>query len=190
MSSGRLIVICGPMFAGKTQELIKRITVYRLAGKKVAIFKHAIDNRYSEYAICTHPDSSGTQKNEDAINVNSMAEKRINTITSSHDVIIIDEGNFFDMSLVHYCQYWCNHGKIVIVAGLNGDIHQSHFGLLHLLYPMADKIIHLHAICTVSNCGEKAIYTIEKHPSSGTSVLRVGGSDLYQSVCRKHLISP
>jgi thymidine kinase len=173
-----LIVIIGPMFSGKTTELIKRIEGYERAGKKTMVYKPAIDVRYSLESINTHDGLKYPAKiipnNEDGVSI-LKDEYRM------YDVIGIDEVQFFPPEIVPLINKISNE-KEVIVAGLNLDYKGRPWETVKELLPFADQVISLNAVCYI--CGKEATRTIRTIESKDRIV--VGGGESYRPVCRKH----
>jgi len=172
---GYLELIMGPMFSGKTSRLIQIKKKYEVLNKSILVVKPIIDNRYSlQSVIVTHD-----QNREDCVSRFKLSE--VYDI-DKYDVIIIEEGQFFT-DLYEKVIEWCKT-KRVYVAGLNGDANQNLFGDMHKLIPHADDILFLKALCKICNDGTDAIFT-KKNVENG-KIVDVGGSDMYQAVCRKH----
>jgi thymidine kinase len=171
---GWIEVICGCMFSGKTEELIRRLRRAQIAKQKVLVFKPKIDNRYSSVNIVTHSDQSLNAKViEDA--------SEILTQTGDAQVIGIDEGQFFKQNLVEVCEKLAVQGKRVIVAGLDQDYCGKPFEPIPQLLAVAEYITKTLAICVV--CGNPADRTQRKSASHDRVV--VGAKDIYEARCRK-----
>ena len=177
---GWLEVISGCMFAGKTEELIRRIKVLEYAKKKIAVFKPKIDNRYSEENIVSHAGSS--VKSFSIENTHEI----FNYIDDSYDVIAIDEVQFFDEEIVEICDYFADRGKRVMVAGLDMDFRGVPFGVMPQLFTHAEFVTKLTAVCT--KCGAPA--TRSQRLINGKSaqyddpIILVGASEQYEARCR------
>ena len=170
---GSIEVICGPMFSGKTEELIRRLVRGQIAKKKVFIFKHSMDNRYSEDYIVSH--------NKNKIKCHSIVESiQINDFSDNIDIIGIDEAQFFDSSIIDVCNKLANNGKRVIVAGLDRDYKAIPFGPMANLLAHADHIKKLSAICM--SCGNQA--TFSQRLTTDESQILVGESEKYEARCR------
>ncbi len=171
--TGWIEVICGSMFSGKTEELIRRLKRAMIARQKVAIFKPKIDNRYSATEIVSHDKqkikSKVVEKPEEILHLALEAQ-----------VVGIDEAQFFDNSLVDICQKLANMGKRVIVAGLDQDFRGKPFEPIPQLLAVAEYITKTHAICVV--CGNPANHTQRKTASKDKIV--VGATDIYEARCR------
>jgi thymidine kinase len=170
---GHIEVICGSMFSGKTEELIRRLRRAQIAKQKVEIFKPSIDNRYSEGEIVSH--------NEQKIpSMVVETAQQILQFSSEAEVIGIDEAQFFDANLVEVCQKLADEGKRVIVAGLDTDYRGVPFEPIPQLLAIAEYITKTLAVCV--KCGAPANRT-QRISNSGDRVL-VGANNLYEARCR------
>lgn len=171
--SGWIEVICGSMFSGKTEELIRRLNRARIAKQKVEIFKPEIDKRYSEEDVVSH--------NANAIrSIPVQSASQILFYANEFDVIGIDEAQFFDAEIVSVCNHLANNGVRVIVAGLDMDFAGKPFGPMPNLLAIADYVTKVHAICM--RCGNLANYshrTIE-----GDKLVVLGETESYEPLCR------
>jgi thymidine kinase len=172
---GWIEVICGSMFSGKTEELIRRLKRARIANLRVEIFKPAIDVRYDEMQIVSH-DANAIQSTP------IDNSQKILLLANDVDVVGIDEAQFFDDQIVHVCQELANRGTRVIVAGLDMDYMGQPFGQMPFLLSIADYITKLHAICV--ECGTIASFSYRIGKSDQQIML--GEKDEYQPLCRKH----
>jgi thymidine kinase len=170
---GWIEVICGSMFSGKTEELIRRLKRAKIANLKVEIFKPSMDTRYHDRNIVSHDESIIQSTPID----NSQT---ILLLASDVDVIGIDEAQFFDDQLPEVCDQLAFRGIRVIVAGLDMDFTARPFGQMPFLLAKADYITKLHAICV--KCGNIANYSYRKN-NRDTQVL-LGEKDLYEPRCR------
>ena len=179
---GWLEVICGCMFAGKTEELIRRINVLSYAKKKIVIFKPRIDNRYSEKQIVSH---SGTRIDcivvDKAVDILDYVSK-----DPEIDIVAIDEVQFLDKDIVEICDYLADQGKRVMVAGLDKDFRGEPFGVMPELLTRAEFVTKLTAVC--AKCGAPATRTqrlINGEPASfDDPIVLVGATDHYEPRCR------
>ncbi len=171
--TGWIEVICGSMFSGKTEELIRRLKRAMIARQKVAIFKPKIDTRYSTTEIVSHD----KQKIKSQV-VEKPAE--ILHLALEAQVVGIDEAQFFDNSLVDICQKLANMGKRVIVAGLDQDYRGKPFEPIPQLLAVAEYITKTHAICVI--CGNPANHTQRK--TADKDKIIVGATDIYEARCR------
>lgn len=171
---GWIEVICGSMFSGKTEELIRRLKRARIAHMKTEIFKPSIDTRYAERDIVSH--------DERAIPSTPIGNSQeILLLSQDIDVIGIDEAQFFDAELPSVCDRLALRGIRVIVAGLDMDFRGNPFGTMPALLAKADYITKLHAICVC--CGHIASYSYRKDPAKGQFLL--GEAESYEPRCRK-----
>lgn len=181
---GWIEVICGCMFAGKTEELIKRIRVLEYAKKNVVAIKPTMDNRYSENMIASH---AGTLCKCICVDVNdlSIIENLVND--KLVDAVVIEEIQFFDYKIVDICERLANSKKRVIVAGLDTDFKGEPFAVTAALLAKAEFIYKLSAVCNV--CGAPATKTqrlIDGKPAKKDDpVILVGASECYEARCRK-----
>ena len=171
---GRIEVVCGSMFSGKTEELIRRLRRAQFAKQKVEIFKPAIDVRYSEEDVVSH-DQSHIQSTP----IDSSAS--ILLLSSDCDVVGIDEAQFFDMRLPDVCNELANNGVRVIIAGLDMDYKGVPFGPMPALCAIADEVTKVHAICV--RCGNLA-YVSHRTVESSQRVL-LGETQEYEPLCRE-----
>lgn len=170
---GRIEVICGSMFSGKTEELIRRLRRARIARQKVEIYKPALDTRYSEADVVSH----------DATTIASTpveAAASILLLAAEADVVGIDEAQFFDQGLVEVCTTLANQGKRVIIAGLDMDFQGQPFGPMPVLCAVAEDVTKVHAICV--KCGDLA-YVSHRIVADERRVL-LGEKDEYEPLCR------
>ncbi|NDC78199.1 MAG: thymidine kinase [Chitinophagia bacterium] len=170
---GWIEVICGSMFSGKTEELIRRMKRVRIANLRGAVFKPSLDNRYHAERIVSHDD-----KWFESIPVDHSG--RIPELSRDIDVVGIDEAQFFDDGVLEVCETLANRGTRVIVAGLDMDYTGKPFGPMPSLLSIADYVTKLHAIC--QRCGAIAHYS---HRISGDEQqVLIGEKDLYEPRCR------
>lgn len=170
---GRIEVICGSMFSGKTEELIRRLKRAQFAHQRVEIYKPAIDTRYSEEEVVSH-DSHAISSTP----IDSSAS--ILLFTSEVDVVGIDEAQFFDSGLVDVCNQLADNGVRVIVAGLDMDFLGRPFGPMPALCAVADEVTKVHAICV--KCGELANFS-HRTVRNDKQVL-LGETQEYEPLCR------
>jgi thymidine kinase len=171
---GRIEVVCGSMFSGKTEELIRRMRRAEFAKQKVEIFKPSIDTRYSDEDVVSHD-----QHAIPSTPIDSSAS--ILLLTSDIDVVGIDEAQFFDMGIVDVCNELANRGVRVIVAGLDMDFRGVPFGPMPALCAIADDVTKVHAICV--KCGNLA-YVSHRTVSDERRVL-LGETQEYEPLCRE-----
>jgi len=170
---GWIEVICGSMFSGKTEELIRRLKRVKIANLKVEIFKPAMDKRYHEQQIVSHDENAILSTPID----NSQT---ILLLAGDVDVIGIDEAQFFDDQLPEVCDQLALRGVRVIIAGLDMDYLARPFGQMPYLLAKADYITKLHAICV--KCGNIASYSYRKGGSS--QQIALGEKEMYEPRCR------
>ncbi len=170
---GWIEVICGSMFSGKTEELIRRLRRARIANLRVGIFKPETDNRYHRENIVSHDENS-------IPSIPVSSSKAILEQVSAVDVVGIDEAQFFDETLPDICDALATLGTRVIVAGLDMDYLGKPFGPMPALLSMAEYITKLHAICM--QCGNIANYSYRK--TGNAERLLIGNKDLYEPRCR------
>ncbi len=170
---GWIEVICGSMFSGKTEELIRRLKRVKIANLKVEIYKPSIDTRYDETKIVSH-DTNAIQSTP------VKSSKDILKLVEHVDVVGIDEAQFFDEDITMVCETLALKGIRVIVAGLDMDYTGKPFGQMPNLLAMADYITKLHAICM--KCGTIANISYRKVADSGQVLL--GEKDIYEPRCR------
>jgi len=171
--AGAIEVICGSMFSGKTEELIRRIKRARIARQKIEIFKPAIDVRYSATEVVSH--------DENAIRSTPVENSaNILLLASGIDVVGIDEAQFFDKNLVEVVIQLANQGIRVIVAGLDMDFRGKPFGPIPGLMAVADYVTKVHAVCV--RCGSIAQFS--HRLTEKDQVVLLGERDLYEALCR------
>ena len=173
--TGHIEVICGSMFSGKTEELIRRIRRAEIARQRVKVFKPKIDNRYSEFEIVSHNDQSYPSVVVE--NAGEILEKSFDI-----EVIGIDEAQFFENDLVEICQNLADSGKRVIVAGLDQDYRALPFEPMPQLLSIAEYIAKTLAVCVI--CGAPANRT-QRNTESSDQIL-VGAKNHYEARCRLH----
>ena len=170
---GRIEVVCGSMFSGKTEELIRRMKRAKFAKQKVEIFKPSIDTRYSDEDVVSHD-----QNTIRSTPIESSGALLL--LASGIDVVGIDEAQFFDNGLVEVCNELANRGVRVIVAGLDMDFKGIPFGPIPALCAVADEVTKVHAICV--RCGALA-YVSHRLVHNERRVL-LGEKDEYEPLCR------
>jgi len=179
-SSGWIEVVCGSMFSGKTEELIRRVRRAQIARQKVQVFKHSLDIRYARCEVASH---NGLQL--EAVPVENTAQVA-SLIDPNTTVVAIDEGQFFDEDLVDLCTSMAKRGVRVIVAGLDMDFRGEPFGPMPQLMARAERVDKLQAICVV--CGGPASHTqrlINGQPAAyDDPVILVGAEEVYEARCR------
>ncbi len=170
---GWIEVICGSMFSGKTEELIRRLKRAKFAKQKVEIFKPQIDTRYDDMEVVSHDDN----------HIRSTpvpAAANIRLLADGCDVIGIDEAQFFDQEIITVCNYLANQGIRVIVAGLDMDFKGNPFGPMPYLMATAEYVTKVHAVCT--RTGNLAQYSFRK--STKDELVLLGETDTYEPLSR------
>ncbi len=179
-NSGWVEVICGSMFCGKTEELIRRVRRAQIARQQVQVFKPAMDTRYAEREVTSH---NGLQI--EAVPVPNTAELKL-LIEPDTTVVALDEAQFFDDGVVALCEELAGQEKRVIVAGLDMDFRGEPFGPMPALMARAERVDKLQAICVI--CGGPASRTqrlINGQPAGyDDPVILVGASEVYEARCR------
>jgi thymidine kinase len=179
-SSGWIEVVCGSMFSGKTEELIRRVRRARIAKQKVQVFKPAIDWRYHKEQVASH---NGLQWEAIPVPTARAIPERLDPDTT---VVAVDEAQFFDREISRVCSELAERGLRVIVAGLDVDFRGEPFGPMPLLMAEAEEVTKLQAICVV--CGAPASRTqrlIDGEPAAyDDPIILVGGSESYEARCR------
>lgn len=180
--SGWLEIICGSMFSGKSEELIRRVRRANFAKQEVKVFKPVIDNRYSEESVVSH---NGTAVICKPI---ASATEIFDYITEKTDVIAVDEVQFFDEDITDVLTLLANQGYRVIAAGLDQDFRGEPFSVVPTLMSLAESVTKLQAVCSV--CGSPASRTqrlIDGKPASyHDPIILVGASESYEPRCRHH----
>lgn len=186
MQKGWIEVITGPMYAGKSEELIRRVTTLSFAHKKIVAFKPKIDNRYDKSKIAAH---NGNKYEAFAI---SQAKEILEHIDSSVQVVAIDEIQFFDESILPLVENLANMGARVICAGLDLDFRGKPFGIMPSLLAEAEIVTKLEAACTVCGYGAtRSQRMVNGQPAKYTDpIVLVGAKESYEARCRKHHIVP
>lgn len=170
---GRIEVICGSMFSGKTEELIRRLKRAKFAKQRVEIFKPSIDTRYSEEDVVSH--------DQNAIRSTPIdSSGNILLLASNIDVVGIDEAQFLDEGLIEVCNRLANNGVRVIIAGLDMDFKGVPFGPIPALCAIADEVTKVHAICV--KCG--ALANISHRLVANEHRVLLGEQEEYEPLCR------
>jgi thymidine kinase len=177
---GQITVICGSMFAGKSEELIRLARRALYAKKRVQVFKPALDKRYDEAMVVTH---MGVKHEAAAVGSTAELESQIQPETQ---VVAIEEAQFFDHSLVDLAVDLADNGRHVILAGLDQDFRRAPFGPMPALLAVADEVIKLRAICM--KCGAPASHTyrvIDGKPAhKDDPIILIGATEAYEARCR------
>ncbi len=179
---GWIELVCGSMFSGKTEELIRRVKRAEIARQKVQVFKPELDNRYQVEKLSSHGGSY-----YEATVVQNAAQIG-GLLDADTEVVAIDEVQFFDWTIADLCERLANEGRRVILAGLDMDFRGEPFGPMPLLMAQAEAVDKLQAICMV--CGAPASRTqrlIDGQPANyDDPVILVGASEVYEARCRRH----
>ena len=183
---GWIEVIVGPMYSGKSEELIRRIKRAKIAKQNVTVFKPVIDNRYSKTCVVSHDGDKA-----DAICVEKAAEI-LNHVTEETEVVAIDEFQFFDNEIVDVCKKLADKNKRVICAGLDMDFRGEPFGPVPEVLAVAERVDKINAICVV--CGNEGTRTqrlINGKPARFSDpIVMIGAHEAYEARCRKCHIVP
>lgn len=176
--AGWIEVICGSMFSGKTEELLRRLNRARIANQKIEIFKPSIDTRYDEDDVVSH--------DKNAIRSTPVsASEKILLLTADAEVVGIDEAQFFDANLPDVCNELANQGIRVIVAGLDMDFQGRPFGAMPHLMAIAEYVTKVHAICL--RTGKLAQYSHRIH--GGDATVELGELDRYEPLSREAYVA-
>jgi thymidine kinase len=181
--SGRIEVVAGPMFAGKTEELLRRVRRAQIGGRRVQVFTHALDTRPGSDRIASH---AGREHPSRAV---GSAAEIPGLVPPDTDLVAIDEAHFFDADLVMVVEELAANGHLVIAAGLCVTFGGRPFEPLPSLMAVAERVDKLTAICTV--CGEEAVFHQRTAPPVEAADTRlvpehVGGAEKYEARCRRH----
>ena len=180
-AGGWIELICGSMFSGKTEELLRRLRRAEIARQKVQVFKPSIDDRYGLARVAAH---SGAGREGTSV---QSARGILELVLQETEVVAIDEAQFFDSAIVEVCTTLADMGKRVIVAGLELDFRGEPFGPMPLLMAQAEHLDKLHAICVV--CGSEANRTqrlVNGKPANyHDPIIVVGAQELYEARCRR-----
>ncbi|MDP7567637.1 MAG: thymidine kinase [Flavobacteriales bacterium] len=174
MQKGSIEVICGSMFSGKTEELLRRLKRAEFAKLKISVFKPNVDVRYDNKKVVSHDSNTIV-----STPVNSASE--ILDLVNDSAVIAIDEAQFFNSDLVGVCNTLANKGKRVIIAGLDMDFLGKPFGVIPQLLAVAEHVTKVHAICI--DCGSIANHSFRL--TKNKELVRLGEKDEYKPLCRK-----
>jgi thymidine kinase len=181
-TTGRIELICGSMFSGKTEELIRRIRRAVIAKQKVQVFKPAIDQRFHVQKVTSH---NGVGFEAQPVN---KAEEILLQLNPETTVVAIDEVQFFANDVIEVCETLARQGKRVICAGLDMDFRGEPFGPMPQIMARAEQVSKLHAICVI--CGEEASRTqrlIDGRPAAyDDPIVLVGAAEVYEARCRDH----
>ena len=181
---GRVEVVAGPMFAGKTEELLRRVRRAVIGGREVVIFTHALDTRQGSGVVASHAGLEHPSR------VVRSAAEILEHVPAGTDLVAIDEAHFFGPELVPVVEELASRGMVVVVAGLDVTFAGRPFEPLPSLMAVAERVDKLTAICTV--CGEEAVFhqSIAPVEAGDTALIaeHVGGSEKYEARCRRHFV--
>ena len=173
MQNGSIEVICGSMFSGKTEELLRRLKRAEFAKLTIAVFKPKVDKRYDKQKVVSHDDND-----IEAVSIGSA--KDILKLTNQIQVVAIDEAQFFDSELIAVSTKLANSGIRVIIAGLDMDFLGKPFGIMPDLLAIAEHITKVHAICI--DCGAIANHSFRK--TNDKDLIQIGEKEEYKPLCR------
>ncbi len=180
--TGSIEVICGSMFSGKTEEMIRRLRRARIARQKVQVYKPIVDKRYGINKVMSH---SGTDFEATPI---KEARELLDQLNEDTTVVGIDEAQFFDAAVVNVAKLLAKRGVRVIIAGLDQDFRGEPFGSMPILMSLAENVDKLHAICMV--CGEPGTRTqrlVNGNPANyDDPIVIIGASEMYEARCGEH----
>ena len=183
---GRIEVICGSMFSGKSEELIRRVRLAEIARQRVAVFKPVVDNRYDRRQVASHDGAR-----VEAVPVRASADILAH-LSDGVTVAAVDEAQFLDEGIVEVAQRLAGRGVRVIVAGLDMDFRGEPFGAMPRIMALAETVDKLQAICMV--CGAPASRTqrlVNGRPAAYTDpIILIGAQDSYEARCREHHVVP
>ena len=174
MQKGSIEIICGSMFSGKTEELLRRLKRAEFAKLKITVFKPQVDKRYDTQKVVSHDENT-----IQAIAVDSAKDILI-LLTNEAQVVAIDEAQFFDSELIAVCTKLANSGIRVIIAGLDMDFSGNPFGIMPELLAIAEHITKVHAICI--DCYAIANYSFRK--TDDKNIIQIGEKEEYKPLCR------
>ena len=177
--SGRIELIIGCMWSGKSSEMLRQAKRYKSIGKNILVINHNSDTRYGENVVSTHD-----QNQLNCLSLTNLGNIR-NTIEYKNcEIILIDEGQFFN-DLYEFCVLASDiDNKTIIISGLDGDSNRKPFGDILKLIPLSEKITKLNALCQYCKDGTTASFTLRKTNNQETTL--VGNENIYSAVCRKH----
>lgn len=178
MQKGSIEVICGSMFSGKTEELLRRLKKAKFTNRKIAVFKPKIDSRYDNKKVVSHDKNT-------TYSIPIKKAQDILAYVNDVQIVAIDEAQFFDTDLINVCNTLANKGKRIIVAGLDMDFLGNPFGVIPQLLAIAEKITKVHAICV--DCGENANHSFRK--THDKNLVKLGEKNEYKPLCRSCFIT-
>jgi thymidine kinase len=180
---GRIEVICGPMFAGKTEELLRRVRRAVIAGRRVVVVGHALDARHGVDRLASH-----AGLDHPSVSVSTAADIQ-GVVDPETEMLAVDEAQFFGTDLIAVASRLADGGLVVVIAGLDVTFDGRPFEPLPSLMALAERVDKLTAICAV--CGEEAVFHVRVTASTASSAElvaeNVGGTETYQARCRRHV---
>jgi len=178
-NTGKIELIIGCMYSGKTSEMIRRIQMYRTLDIPIAIYTHCCDTRYTHSGICTH-----NRTQIEAIPVGTLSNIRNLEDYKTAKVVFIEEAQFFSDLFETVCECANTDNKIVIISGLDGDFQMKPFDQIMRLIPCAETVVKLNALC--KKCGDGTIASFSKRIVNSQERELVGSDGVYEAVCRRH----
>ena len=182
MSVGSLELIIGPMYAGKSTELLRRINMYEFLDKKIMVINHQINKRYGSNNLSTH----NKEYYNKCINLEKLQDFEKYNVFNEVEIIIIEELQFFCDAYNTITKWIDNDNKKIIAAGLDGDFERKPFGDVLKLIPYSEKVTKLSALCKRCNDGTKACFSKRIIDKKDTTL--VGSNEIYEAVCIKHYL--
>jgi len=179
MTLGKLEMIIGPMFSGKSTELIREIRLAKVIEKKVLVIKPLLDDRYENTKIVSHSFES-----EECNTIDFLY--KLDEQVLKYDLIVIDEGQFFPDLKETVLKWVEQYNKEILIGGLDGDFKRKPIGQILELIPYADKCKKISSMCKLCNDGTKAIFS--HRITNNNEQVQIGGSESYSPLCRKHYI--
>ncbi|MDA1336128.1 MAG: thymidine kinase [Bacteroidetes bacterium] len=181
LGEGRIEVVCGPMFSGKTEELLRRVRRAKIAHQPTVIFKPATDTRYNKDQVTSHDANALPSVTVDS---SEAILKHLSSLPRPVTLVAIDEAQFFDAGLPNVCETLANHGIRVIAAGLDLDFKGVPFGCMPMLLALAEEVTKLHAVCMET--GRPAHFS--HRIAGGDSTVEIGEKDLYIPLTRQAFV--
>ena len=178
MQKGSIEVICGSMFSGKTEELLRRLKRAEFAKMKIAVFKPKVDSRYDNEKVVSHDKNT-------ILSIPVKKAEDILTHVNEVQIVAIDEAQFFNKDLIRVCNTLANKGKRIIIAGLDMDFLGKPFGVMPQLLAIAERITKVHAICI--DCGANASHSFRK--TTDKELVKLGEKNEYKALCRNCFIT-
>jgi len=177
--SGKIILIIGPMYSGKSSALLRYFNRSLIANKRSILIKHSNDDRYDKNYVCTHDN----KKARVGLSCNNLMKEALEVI-DNYDNFFIDEGQFYDANIRQFCDIVANKGKNVYISALNGDYCCEIFPNISKLIPIANKIVKLTAICMECRDNSASYTHLKVENKNSKNRIIVGGMEKYVSLCR------